>query len=194
MIPSKADVVRQMQFIRQEQTTKRNAKLSAKECQRIATNDLQNVWASFSFPTINYEGICLKVERLMESASKLNKFPSKRRINKSFHECHTTYEEMFDICSCSCYGNGIARADCRCDLRIPLLAWDTFVDQKLRNGQLGRIDVKTTAARKRNAQRKEQKEKKQKLMKEPEQVGVAEHLSEAENIDSSESLCSDYQS
>ena len=163
MIPFKADVVRHMQFIRQEQTTKCNAKLSAKECQRIALNDLQNMWASFSFPTISYEGICLKVERLMESASKLNKLPSKRGTNESFLECLTTYEEMFDICSCSCYGNGIARADCRCDLRLPLLKWDAFVDQKLRKGQLGRIDVKTTAARKRTAQRKEQEEKSRSL-------------------------------
>ena len=91
-------------------------------------------------------------------------------------------------------GNGIARADCRCDLRIPLLEWDAFVDQKLRKGQLGRIDVKTTAAQKRTAQRKEQEEKKQKLMKEPEQVEIAEHLSEVESIDSCESSCSDYQS
>ena len=101
---------------------------------------------------------------------------------------------MFDICSCSCYGNEIARADCKYDLRIPLLEWDAFVYQKLRNGQLGRIDVKTTAARKRTAKRKEQEEKKQKLMKEPEQIEVAEHLSEGESIDNSESLCSDYQS
>ena len=49
---------------------------------------------------------------------------------------------------------------------------------------MGRIDVKTTAARKRTAQRKEQEEKKQKLMKELEQVKIAEHLSEAESIDS----------
>ena len=96
-IPSKANVIRHMQFIRQEQTTKRNAKLSAKECQRIASNDLQNIWASFSFPTISYEGICLKAERLMERASKLNKLPSKRRTNKSFLESLTTYKKMFDI-------------------------------------------------------------------------------------------------
>ena len=130
----------------------------------------------------------------MESASKLNKLPSNRRTNESFLDCLTTYEEMFDICSCSCCGNGIARADCRGDLRNTLLEWDAFVDQKLRKGQLGRIDVKTTAARKRTAQRKEQEEKKQKLTKEPELVEIAEHLSEAESIDSSESSCSGYQS
>ena len=89
---------------------------------------------------------------------------------------------MFDICSCSCYGNEIARADCKYDLRIPLLEWDAFVYQKLRNGQLGRIDVKTTAARKRTAKRKEQEEKKQKLIKEPEQIEVAEHLCEGETL------------
>ena len=194
MIPSKADVVRHMQFIRQEQTTKRNAKLSAKKCQRIASNDLQNIWASFSFPTISYEGICLKVERLIKSASKFYKLSSKRSTNESFLKCLTTYKEMFDIYSCRSHGNGIARADCRCDLGIPLLESDAFVDQKLRKGQLGRMDVKTTAARKRTAQRKEHEEKKQKLMKEPEQVEIAEHLSEAENIDSSESSCSGYQS
>ena len=152
------------------------------------------MWASFSFPTISYEEICLKVERLMESASKLNKLPSQRRTNKSFLESRTKYEEMFDICSCSCGGNGIARAECRCDLRVPLLEWNAFVDQKLCKGQVGRIEVKTTAARKRTAQRKEQEEKKQKLIKKPEQVEIAEHLSEADSIDSSESSCSDYQS
>ena len=67
MIPFKADVVRHMQYIRQEQTTKRNAKLSAKECQRIASNDLQNIWDSFSFPTFSYKELCLKVEQSMES-------------------------------------------------------------------------------------------------------------------------------
>ena len=107
MIPSKADVVKHTQFIQQKQTTKRNAKLSAKECQRIALNDLQNIWASFSFPTISYERICLKVERLMENASKLNKFPSKNRTNESFLECLITYDKVFDICTCSCYGNGL---------------------------------------------------------------------------------------
>ena len=59
---------------------------------------------------------------------------------------------------------------------------------------MGRIDVKTTAARKQTAQRREQEEKKQKLMKQPEQVEIAEHLSEAETIDSTESSCNDYQS
>ena len=112
------------------------------------------MWASFLFPTISYESICLKVDHLMQSASKSNKIPSNKKTGKSFLKSLGTYEEMFDICSCSCYENGIARLECRCDKRILVLKWDVFVDKKLQKSQLGRIDVQTTLAQKETAQRK----------------------------------------
>ena len=83
--------------------------------------------------------ICLKVERLVECASKLNKLPLKRKTDVNFQKFFDPYEEIFDICSCSCYDNSTARTDFRCDQRIPVSEWDAFVDQKLHKGQLGRV-------------------------------------------------------
>ena len=93
----------------------------------------------------------------MASASKIIKFPSKRIIGVSFVKIFNTYDDLFDICSCSCYENGAARSECRCDERIPVLEWKAFVSQNLRKSQLGSVDIKATAALKGTAREKKMK-------------------------------------
>ena len=70
----------------------------------------------------------------------------------------------YSIYVASCYYNGIARTDCRCDQRFLVSEWDLFVNQKLRKVRLGRVDIKATAARKRTVQRKEEEEKTRKIL------------------------------
>ena len=64
------------------------------------------------------------------------------------------------------------------------------MNQKLRKGQLGRVDMKT-AARKRTAQRKEDKEKKRKILEH--QFQTAKCSSEAEGVDSQARAFSEYE-
>ena len=101
---------------------------------------------------------------------------------------------MFDVCNCSCYENGIARLECKCDKHIPVLEWDAIVDQKYRvgKGHLGRIVVQTTAARKRTAQRKTNKEIKRKTFEKPPPLQTAECLSETASTDSCEGTCTEF--
>jgi len=62
---------------------------------------------------------------------------------------------MFDICNCSCFDKGISRLNCRYEIRIPVLEWDSFVGQKRRINKLGSLDKCITAARKRTVDREE---------------------------------------
>ena len=148
MTPSKADVFRHYLFVRnKEQMLSRGSK-TAKDCYRIVANDVKEIWNTFSFPCISFEAIALKVERLIMSATNLNKVPIKQR-NEKFFEKLEKFDEMFDICTCTCFDKKIKRTDCRCDIRISRIEWESFAGQKRRINQLGTIDRVTTAARKR---------------------------------------------
>ena len=100
---------------------------------------------------------------------------------------------MFDICSCSGYENDIARLECRCEKRIPVLEWDAFVDQNCVRAKLGRINVQTTAARKRTAQRKIDEEIKRKALEESPPSQTAECSTEAASTDSCGSTCAEFE-
>ena len=49
------------------------------------------------------------------------------------------------------YENEIARSECRCDQSISLLEWDDFAIKSYEKRQLGRLDLKATAAPKKTA-------------------------------------------
>ena len=102
---------------------------------------------NFSFLHIGFNGVCLKVERLVQLALNANKIPIARR-NDEFYEKFKTFDAMFDICTCNCYEKKISRKDCRCKDKIPMMEWESFIGRKERRNQLGTID-KTTNGRRR---------------------------------------------
>lgn len=154
MIPSKADVFKHYIFVMRREQVLSKGTTTSRQCYRIVAQDIQNIWDKFSFPYITHEGVCLKVESLIEAATKINKIPISRR-NEEFHENVRAYDQMFDICTCNCYDKNIKRQDCRCNIRIPFLEWDAFVGQKERKCQLGPIDRSVTGARRRTQEKSE---------------------------------------
>lgn len=152
MTPSKADVYRHYIFVMRREQALTKSSTTRKHCYKIVTQDIINIWENFSFPYISFEGIHLKVERLIDSAGKLNKIPKERR-NDEFQDKLKSYDEMFDICTCHCYDLKKDRKDCRCEIRIPTNEWEAFVGQKKRNMQLGPIDRTITRARRRTQEK-----------------------------------------
>ena len=152
-VPSRSDVFLYYMYARENECEKAIAS-NTKDCYEIVATEVRKILDAFSFPTIPHEGIRLKIKRLVESATKLNKVPTCRRNTGSFKENLEKFPKMFDVCTCTCYENGIERSSCRCDVRIPIAEWDAFVNQKLKKNQLSRPDTRVTAARRRTAFRK----------------------------------------
>lgn len=154
MIPSKADVYKYYLFVVGREQVSSHYMSTSKDCYRIVAKDVANIWDKFSFPHITLEAIYLRIERLVEDALRINKIPIARR-NDTFYGGLQKFNEMFDICTCHCYENKILRKDCRCEMKIPIVEWESFVGQKTRKNQLGSIDRVTTGARRRTQIRDE---------------------------------------
>src|SRR5215469_12117780 len=145
----KADVYRHYLFINKREISTKKSK-TAKECIKIVADDVINIWENFSFPHIGLNGVCIKVERLVQSALKENKIPIARR-NDEFYEKFKRFDDMFDICTCNCYEKKISIKDYRCQYKIEMMEWESFIGQKERRNQLGPIDrVKTNIIRRTN--------------------------------------------
>ena len=154
MIPSKADVYKYYLFVVGREQVSSHYMSTSKDCYRIVAKDVANIWDKFSFPHITLEAIYLRIERLVEDALRINKIPIARR-NDTFYGGLQKFNEMFDICTCHCYEKKILRKDCRCEMKIPIVEWESFVGQKTRKNQLGPIDRVTTGARRRTQVRDE---------------------------------------
>lgn len=174
MIPSKADVVRHYFYIRRQEDIKGKRTGTIRDCYMLVVADLEDIWSKFSFPTISTEGTFSKVSRLIEKAYKLNKIPKHRR-NDDYWAKIRCFDEMFDICTCNCYDKGKTREECRCDSRIPVLEWDSYVGQKQRINQLGSVDHATTSARRRTAERKQNLDIRQQDLEEESQSSIQHH-------------------
>ena len=129
MIPTKADVVRNYLFIQQRQKHMSQGSSTVNDVYKMVTKDLQNMWASFSFPVIQERSITSSVERLIKSALALNKTPKKQRNEKKIDKV-LAFNIMFDICSCKCYDKRIDRLHCHCSNKIPMSEWEAYIGQK----------------------------------------------------------------
>ena len=76
----------------------------------------------------------------MEKASNLNKTARLRR-NANFYDKLKAFDNMLDICSCSCYDLEVEREKCRCIFKVTIKVWDAFVGQKKRTNQLGLLHI-----------------------------------------------------
>ena len=129
MNPLKADVYRHYLFITNREEIYMKGSATAKDCHKIVASDVINIWENYFFPHIGFNGVYLKVERLVQLALNVNKIPITRR-NDELYEKFKTSNAMFDICTCNCYEKKISRKDCRCKDKIPMMGWESFIGQK----------------------------------------------------------------
>lgn len=154
MIPSKADVFLHYNHTMKKEQVK-DITTSSKDVYRIVAQDIIDIWNLFSFPTVSFEGVCLRVGQQIEKCTKLNKVQLNRR-NEKFAAQVNVYTELFDICSCECYNNGINLSKCKCRKKIPVMEWDAFVGQENRKNQLRNVDTVVLLVKKRVEERLEQ--------------------------------------
>ena len=74
-----------------------------------------------------------------KSGIKLNKIPLNRR-DYLFQNKKEAFSELLDISPCDSCDKGINRSACRCKLKIQLIEWEAYVQQKLRIGILSGIE------------------------------------------------------
>ena len=100
-------------------------KLRIREICKLMVVDLVNIWKSASIPVIIDHSIINKLERLIDSTEKLQKYSDTKRISGTYQSEIDKFKNLFNICSCKCVSNGIFNRDqCKCFVKVPQLEWE----------------------------------------------------------------------
>lgn len=160
-LPTQAEVFRCFLWYRCQHDSQSAVKLSRREICKLVAVDLVNIWKSASIPAMMDHSIINKVERLIDSAENLQKYPDTKRISRTYQNDIEKFKTLFNICSCKCVSNGILNRDqCKCSAKVPQLEWEFWIDQHFdRKMFMGAVDLKTTSVLKRRKERHEKSEK-----------------------------------
>ena len=189
-LPTKEDVFRCFLFHRdmphsQDGKTKR-------DLLRLTASEVTAVWAKASIPTIEQKSVINKMERLVDSGNKLQKYSEEKRQSSSFQSEKRSFKDIFDICTCKCLSSGqLDRDQCRCKVKIPAMEWSFFLDQNRgRKMVIGHVDHEVSVVLQRRMLRKEQQERyKEKQLMTVESSHECHMVEEAEDLESDDSIC-----
>ena len=99
-----------------------------------------------SIPNIKPHSISNKIRTLYSTAQTLSKRFQSNRILGNFENELSKFKLLFDVSPCRCFDNNITRANCRCEVKIPIMELEFYCDQKtIRNQFIEGIDNLTTA-------------------------------------------------
>lgn len=132
-----------------------------RELLKLTARDIITVWDKASIPTIEQKSVINKLERLISSANNLQKYNSEKRKSTTFKSERSSFDCLFDICSCKCVSRGqFNREVCKCKVKIPSIEWSFFLDQnRERKMVIGHVDLEVTATLQKRSLRKEREEK-----------------------------------
>ena len=135
--------------------------LSRRDMLKLTANDVISLWNKASIPTIEEKSVINKLDRLVNNGNTLQKYPLAKRKSRSFQSEESSFNELFDICSCKCISCGqLDRQQCKCKVKIPTIEWDFFLDQnRERKMVIGHVDSEVTAMLQKKALRKERGDK-----------------------------------
>lgn len=118
---------------------------TVKETCRLVAQQVMDIYIKASIPTIEFDSIVRRVQRLIDKGSELRKYPESKRTSDAYQGNVSRFYELFDVCSCKCYDEGIRnRNSCTCprENKIPALEWPFWIDQKSdRKMVIGSIDI-----------------------------------------------------
>lgn len=125
---------------------------------RLLAEQVQQIYSKASIPTVELYSITLHIRRLIDNVTQLEKYPMSKRSSLSFQQKVNSFQKLFDVCTCKCFDAGIReRNSCKCPqlLKIPLMEWDFWIDQKTdRKMYVGVVDKESTRQLKNRLQRK----------------------------------------
>ena len=139
MLLSRGDVFKYIKLLRIDLKQSGN---SSKEWE-IFNIFLINLKSQWPLPVISDQAIIAKIDYWHKSGLILNKIPQNRR-DHLFQNKKEAFNELFDISPCDCFDKGIDTSACRCKLKILLIEWQSYVQQKFRIGILSGIEIHET--------------------------------------------------
>lgn len=160
-LPTREDVFRCYLWYREREATELESKTpSSRDISKVVANDVLAIWTKASIPTITYSNVVQSIDRLIDRAKELEKYPPAKRTSSSFHTKEASFKELFDICPCKCVSKGLHdRSNCTCITKVPAIEWEFWIDQNSeRKMIIGPVDAEVTAVLQRRQKRKEKEE------------------------------------
>ena len=91
-------------------------KLMFKRVKMLAI-EVKDIYTKASIPSIDLQSIAVSIHRLISKVRKLEKYPKLKRTSATIHENYSSFQKLFDVCTCKCYDAGAKeRTDCKCQL------------------------------------------------------------------------------
>jgi hypothetical protein len=160
-LPTKDEVFRCYLWHRSNLFEQGEKSSSTKQIVKLVADDVINIWNKGSIPVIAYRSVLKALEKLIEKGKDLQKYLTDKRSSTSFQVDESRFRELFDICPCKCLNKGIlARDQCQCAIKVPVVEWDFWRDQKSdRKMVIGPVDEEITAALQKRCERLERQER-----------------------------------
>lgn len=142
-LPTSADVFRAYDYCLKFGSTTSLHKRSS-----VVAEQVQLIYSSASIPTIEFDSIVKRIERLLDKVKELGKYATSKKSSMTYHAAIENFQRVFDVCTCSCFEKGVRkRLECTCPLqhKISPLEWDFWIDQKTeRRMFIGNVDKQAT--------------------------------------------------
>ena len=143
VLPTCEDVFRAYCYYQQLETHQ-----TVNDVAKTVANEVTEVYNTASIPVIAFDSVVKKIKRLIERGNDLQKYPESKRTSATYQTALSSFNDLFDICTCKCVDAGILdRKDCKChvECKIPIIEWNFWVDQKtVKKMVIGKIDPVVT--------------------------------------------------
>lgn len=158
-LPTCADVYKAYSWS-QKQSESSDVGYSVSDRMNLLAEQVKDIYSKASIPTVELYSVTVHLKRVIEKVNKLEKYPVSKRSSLSFQEKVNGFNQLFDVCTCKCFDAGIReRSSCKCPqpLKIPMLEWEFWMDQKTnRRMFIDVVDKKTTKKLQKRLKRKRQ--------------------------------------
>ena len=160
-LPTKEEVVKCYLFYRKMVPEEGKETPSTRDVLKYVANDLVSIWNKASIPVIGYSSVVGKLQKLIELAQQLQKYPPAKRTSLTFKADFSNFKQVFDICSCKCVRNKIVdRQLCKCATKVSQIEWNFWVDQaSVRKMVIGPIDKIVSSSLQKKTERKNREER-----------------------------------
>ena len=105
------------------------------EMSKVVSNDIQDVNAKASIPTVERNSIVVRVKRLVNNVHELSNNSEEKTASKSYIDKPNSFTNLFEICCCKCYDSGPRkRSQCSCPyiLRYHKKNWTSRLIRKVK--------------------------------------------------------------
>lgn len=94
--------------------------------------DVEDLWKFASIPSVCHKVVREKIERVVAKAQYFLKTPKNKRVEN--HSKAKDFNQLFDICTCSCNFSNDLICSCSNDKKVPIMERRFLLDQREHRG------------------------------------------------------------